>query len=107
MVIISIGYISLWCIHFMHSSSEVLVFSSHLALPPFSLSTGNNYFVLYICESVSFVLYSLVCFMSYIPHLPMCSDIKKKSSGRKVLACMPAHSNGNGCLEHCVKRERR
>ena len=44
--------------------------------------------------------------MSYIPHLPRCSGIKKKSNGRKVLACMPAHSNGNGCLGPCVQRER-
>ena len=40
-----------------------------LALLPFPLHTGNHSFVLCICESVSFVLYSLVCFIFQIPHI--------------------------------------
>ena len=31
-----------------------------------SFSPGNHYFVFYICESVSFLLYSLVCFFYFL-----------------------------------------
>ena len=45
---------------------------TYLAPPSFPLSTGNHLFVLCIYESVSFLLYSLVCCIFQIPHI---SDI--------------------------------
>ena len=40
-----------------------LLISYPYAPPPIPLSTGNHSFVLGICESVSFLLYSFICFI--------------------------------------------
>ena len=45
-------HISLYLIYFIHSNLYLLI--------PFPLPTGNYQFVLYICESVPFLLYLLV-----------------------------------------------
>ena len=47
-------------------SSFLVPLKTHPCLVPprFPLLTGNHYFVLYICESASFLLYSIICFIS-------------------------------------------
>ena len=57
-------------VYFGPNSLYVLVLYPYIAPPP---ATGNHWFVLYICESPSFLLYSLVCCIFQIPHI---SDIK-------------------------------
>ena len=37
--------------------------SSYLAPLPLLLLTGNHYFILYICESVSDLLFLFICFI--------------------------------------------
>ena len=73
MTIIVLYNISLLLIYFIHSSLYLLIPSPYLALP-FSLPTGNYQFVCYICESVSDLLYSFICFIFQITHI---SDIKQ------------------------------
>ena len=41
----------------------------HPNIAPPLLPTGNHQFVLYICESASFLLYSLICCIFQIPHI--------------------------------------
>jgi len=54
---------SLLLIYFIHSSLCLLIPYPlfHLSLPPFPPS--NHYFVLYILESISVLLYTFICFM--------------------------------------------
>ena len=51
---------SLWLIYFMHGSLYILILYPILSLPIFPLLSGNHQFVLYICESVSVLLYSFI-----------------------------------------------
>ena len=55
--------ISLYLIYFIHSGLYCLIPYSYLAPPLFPLSTGNHWFALYIRESVSALLYTVVCFI--------------------------------------------
>ena len=49
-------------VYFLHSGFYLLISFPFLAL----LLTGDHLFVLYICESVSVLLYSFVCFRYHI-----------------------------------------
>ena len=71
--------------YFIHHSLYFLTPYAYIAFPHFLLPTGNYYFVLYICESISFLLYSLVVFFFWIPHT---SDIRlpRWLSGKESVA---------------------
>ena len=55
--------------YFINSNLCLLIPYSYLVIPRFPLPTGNHQFVLYICESVSVLLYSFIRFISSIPHI--------------------------------------
>ena len=68
MAIFPVLYItSLYLIYLIPRSLYLLILYPYLAPHPFShpfpLPTGNHYFVLSICESVSILLYTFVCFI--------------------------------------------
>ena len=52
----------------IHNSLYLLVHYLYIAPPLFPLLTGNHQFVLYICESASSMLYSLVCCIFQTSH---------------------------------------
>ena len=54
-------YVSLWLVYFIVYSLP-LNLPPHLVPPSSPIPAGNLWFVRYICESVSFLLYSLVSF---------------------------------------------
>ena len=69
----SVYNILLLLIYFIHSSLYLFVPYPYFAPHSIPLPTGNSQFVSCICESVSVLLYTFVCFIFQIPHI---SDIK-------------------------------
>ena len=54
-------------IHFIHSNCNLSNTYPYIAPPYFSLLTGSQYFVLYICEYVHFVVF--ICLFFQIPYV--------------------------------------
>ena len=63
--------ISWLLIYFTHSSLCLLI-PYPLSCPPrFLLPTGNHWLVLYVCDSVSVLLYSFICFIFFRFHIQL------------------------------------
>ena len=54
-------------LYYIYGSLYLLIPYSYLAPTFFPLPTGNHQFALYICESVSVLYYSFLCFIFQIP----------------------------------------
>ena len=60
--------ISLLLINLIHSNLYLLISCIYLVPTPIPFPTGNHYFVVYICEYISVLLYSFICFI-FIVHI--------------------------------------
>ena len=80
--------------YFIHHSLYFLTPYPYIAFPHFLLPTGNYKFVLHICESISFLLYSLVCGVFFFFLIPHTSDIR-----------LPRRLSGKECT--CLRRRHR